>query len=428
MKTFRKGGIHPPESKLTAHVPVTRLALPAEVTLMLGQHIGAPARPLVKKGDAVVRGQMVAEAAGAVSAPVHSPVSGTVARIDTVKTPQGYPVEAIVIKTDPATDTRGFSRIGADGTDIAAAVAEAGIVGMGGATFPTPVKLHPPKDAHIDTIVVNGAECEPYLTCDHALMLAEPDEIIDGCTLLMQATGARRCLIGIEANKPDAISLLTAKAAGVPGIEVVSLRPRYPQGGEKQLIEALTGRRVPPGALPAAVGVVVQNVATVRAISRAVRHGEPLMERIVTVTGPSLSRPGNFLVPLGTPLTALIEAAGGMPADTGKLIVGGPMMGRAAATADSFTTKGLSGLVVVPRSMAAREPAMPCVRCGRCVSVCPMGLEPLMISKYSRLGMTDEAAQWHVADCIECGSCSYICPSRRPLLDYIRQGKRASKK
>lgn len=421
MKTFRKGGIHPHENKLTAGKPVEELALPAEVTLLTGQHIGAPAKPIVKKGDEVMRGQMVAEPGGFVSAAVHSPVHGIVTAITTVKDSRGLPVEAITIKTDAENPRQSVEFTPC--ADAAEAARRAGIVGLGGATFPAPVKLTPPKDCKIDTLVINGAECEPYLTCDDALMRLHADEIIAGAGAIMDSLGISRCLIGIEANKPEAISRMKDCAAKDPRVEIVELRPRYPQGGEKQLIEALTGRRVPAGALPAAVGVIVQNVATVRAIHRAVAIGEPLMERIVTVSGRNVERPGNYLVAFGTPLSALAEAAGGVPDGTTAVIAGGPMMGKALASLDSFTTKGLSGLLMLPDSELPRREPEPCIRCARCVSVCPMGLEPYLLSTYARLGMTEDAVAAHVTDCIECGSCSYVCPSSRPLIDYIRLGK-----
>lgn len=421
MKTFRIGGVHLPESKLTAKYPIERLPLPAEVTLPLSQHIGAPAQPTVKKGDRVMRGQTVAEGSGTVSASVHSPVCGTVVRIDTVKTPQGMPVEAIVIKTDADTPDAMCQPTPCD--DVREAARRAGIVGLGGAAFPTPVKLAPPPGTSVDTLIINAAECEPYLTCDHALMLTDPEGIVEGARLIMQSAGAKRCVIAVEANKPDAIALLRDKARSVGNMDVMALQPRYPQGGEKQLIEAVTGRMVPSGKLPSAAGVIVQNVATARAVYRAVTFGEPLIERVVTVTGPSLKRPGNFLAALGTPLTALIEAAGGLPDDTGKIIAGGPMMGRAVSTLDSFTVKGLSGLLVLPESASKRNTEEPCVRCGRCVDACPMGLEPYLLATYARRGMTEEAAGALAANCIECGSCSYVCPSSRPLTDFIRIGR-----
>ncbi len=421
MKTFSIGGLHLPENKLTAGQPVERLPLPAEVTLLLSQHIGAPARPIVKKGDTVMRGQLVAEPSGALSSAIHSPVCGTVSRIDTVKTPQGLSAEAIIIKTDESRPDALCSL--SPCSDVVEATRAAGIVGMGGAAFPTPVKLTPPADTQPDTLIINAAECEPFLTCDHALMLADPDGVISGIRLIMQATGVNHCVIAIESNKPDAIKLLRRLTASIPGIEVMIMQPRYPQGGEKQLTEAVTGRMIASGKLPAAAGVIVHNVATARAIHRAVTLGEPLIERIVTVTGPALSRPGNYLAAIGTPLRTLIEAAGGLPENTGKVIIGGPMMGRAAATIDSFTVKGMSGILVLPSDLSSRQPEEPCIRCGRCVSACPMGLEPYLLSTYSRMNMTDEAIDALVANCIECGSCSYVCPSWRPLTDFIRIGK-----
>ncbi len=421
MKTFSKGGIHPRENKLTAGKPVEVIPVPAEVTLMMSQHIGAPARPVVAKGDEVLRGQVVAEPGGFVSAAVHSPVHGTVTAITTVKDARGLPVEAIRIATDTADPHRSveFEPV----ADAAQAALKAGIVGLGGATFPTQVKLMPPKDATIDTLVVNAAECEPYLTCDDALMRSDAGSIIAGVSAVLDSLKLTRAIIGIEANKPEAIEALTVASSTDPRIEITALRPRYPQGGEKQLIEALTGRRVPSGALPSAVGVIVQNVATIHALNLAMTTGQPLMERIVTVSGHNVKRPGNYLVTLGTPLNDLIEAAGGVPEGVKEIIAGGPMMGKALASTDTFTTKGLSGLLMLTEAEIPANQVQPCVRCARCVNVCPMGLEPYLLSNYARLGMTAEGLDAHVTDCIECGSCSYVCPSYRPLLDFIRLGK-----
>ncbi len=436
MKTFSKGGVHPPEQKLTAGSPIQELTLPGEVTLLLGQHIGAPAKAIVAKGDKVKRGDMIAEAGGFVSAPVHTPISGTVTKVDKVRNNQGLFVPAVVIKADegdaeadakaraeakPVLDDAAVAAL--TGAEIKDAIKNAGIVGLGGATFPTHVKLSPPPEFKAEVVIINAVECEPYITADHALMMEHPDEVIEGVRLLSRAAGVDRAVIGIENNKPDAIALLRERIGDATDVEVCPLKVKYPQGGEKQLIEAVIGREVPSGALPIATGAVVQNVATAYAVHRAVRYGEPLTERLATVTGPGLTAPGNFKIAIGTPLTTLIEAAGGLPEDTAKIIGGGPMMGRTIDNIDAPAVKGTSALLIFGENDAKRRPVEPCIRCGRCVDVCPMGLEPLLISTLSRLKRWDDAEQEKIVNCIECGSCSFICPASRPLLDYIRLGK-----
>lgn len=426
MKTFKIGGIHPPHNKITAGCHITDAPLPAEVTLMLSQHIGAPATPIVAKGEHVERGQMVAKASGFISAPVHSPVSGTVVKITTVTNHKGFPVEAIVIKTDAEQGEMQLLEGAGEGEhtpgEIRDLIARAGIVGLGGATFPTPVKLAPPAEFKPELVIVNGAECEPYLTNDHALMLEHPDDIIAGTRLLMKATGVKRAVIAIENNKRDAIELITSKSGN--GISVVPLKVKYPQGGEKQLIDAVTGRRVADGALPVSTGCIVQNVATAYAISRAVIHGEPLTYRIVTVTGDGLSTPSNYRVALGTPVSEVIALGTPDPEHPAeKVIFGGPMMGQAAMTIDTFTSKGTSGLLLLGPDAAHRSKPEPCIRCAACVAACPMGLEPYLLATLSRLGRLEDAEKNDVTACIECGSCSYSCPASRPILDYIRVGK-----
>lgn len=438
MKTFRKGGVHPPQCKLTAAAPVIDMPLPREVTLTFAQHIGAAGSCTVSKGDRVCRGDIVARAAGPVSANVSTPISGTVTRLEKAKTAYGIPADTVTVtageadhEADMLAMTNEYPLRDDDEIDalspseITHIVEEAGIVGLGGATFPTKVKLTPPPGTNADILIVNGAECEPFLTCDHALMLTRPDEVVKGTLLTMHAAGVERAAIAVEVNKADAIARLRAAAAGTPGLEIVPLRVKYPQGGEKQLIKAVTGREVPSGALPVTVGAIVQNVATIHAIYRAVRYGMPLIDRIVTVTGPSVSRPGNYRVAIGTTLRDVIELAGGIPGDTGKVILGGPMMGKATVSVDAPTVKGISGIVLLPESEARRHTPQPCVRCGACVEACPMGLEPLMIATYSRLNRFDDACAAGIMDCMECGSCSFICPAARPLLDYIRVGKGA---
>ncbi len=436
LHTFKKGGIHPPEFKITARREIKEVALPREVVITLAQHIGAPAVCAMAKGDRVCRGQEVAQAGGFVSAPVHSPITGTITAIGQSRNAYGQLVATVTIAADDADHDADLKAIAGatpvrtpeqamamEPKEITDIVAQAGIVGLGGATFPTKVKLSPPPGSKADIVIINAVECEPFLTNDHALMLAHPDEILEGVKLLMHAAGVERAVIGIEANKPDAIALLGSKAKNFSGIEVMPLIVKYPQGGEKQLIKAVTGREVPSGALPIATGAIVQNVATAYAVYEAVIWGKPLMERIITVTGPSLSNPGNYLVPVGYPLAKLVELAGGVPADTGKILLGGPMMGRAITNIDTPTIKGISGVLMLPQSMSERAQSEPCIRCAACVGVCPMGLQPYLISTHSRLGNWDDAEKLGVMNCIECGCCSYTCPSSRPILDYIRLGK-----
>ncbi len=428
LKSFKIGGIHPPENKQTKQCAIKQIPTPKEITVSMSQHIGAPAECCVKRGDHVAKYQLIGKKSGFVSANVHSPVSGTVKRVDSVKNAFGFSSTSVVISPDgdetAELQQRSNEQIAAlSAADIIAIIDEAGIVGLGGATFPTCVKLTPPKDMPVDTLVINGAECEPFLTADQRLMEEHPDEIVEGVAFLMRAISVEVAFIAVENNKPDAIRALQKAVKPYPGISVAPLKVKYPQGGEKQLIEAVTGRVIPSGGLPASVGVVVQNVATAFAVEQAVRGGIPLVERVVTVTGLGLTAAGNFMVPLGTPITDLIELAGGIPEDTGKVILGGPMMGKAASNLSASTTKGTSGILVVPERMAYRDSVEHCVRCASCVAACPMGLEPYLIARLSELKDYDRLEHEHVADCIECGSCSYVCISHRPLLDYIRMGK-----
>lgn len=430
LKTFKIGGVHPPENKLSADEKIKILPVPEEVVIPLGQHIGAPATPVVQKGDRVKAGQLIARASGFVSANIHSSVSGTVTAIDNLTDASGFPKPAVKISVEgdewmPGIDRTGKTECPADLTkeEIVKAIAEAGIVGMGGATFPTQVKLTPPPGNKAEFLIINGVECEPYLTSDHRLMLEKAEEIVIGVQLLMKAIDVRKAVIGIENNKRDAISHLQDIAAKVPGVEICPLKVKYPQGGEKQLIEATTGRRVPSGALPIAVGAVVQNVGTAFAVCEAVVRHKPLVERVVTVTGKSLKNPGNYICRIGTPVSKLIEAAGGMPDDTAKVIAGGPMMGRTMVNIDSPIMKGTSGVLLIGVGEAGRREPRNCIRCGKCVSACPMGLEPYLLAKLASFNLLERMEKERVMDCIECGSCSFTCPSARPLLDYIRLGK-----
>lgn len=404
--------------------------MPEQVIIPLSQHIGAPATPVVQKGDTVKAGQLIAQATGFVSANIHSSVSGTVVAIDNVTDAAGLSKPAITIKVEGDEWEEGIDRsekiehnINLSKEEIVKAIADAGIVGMGGATFPTQVKLTPPPGNKAEFLIINGAECEPYLTADHRIMLEKGEEIIIGVQILMKAIDVKKAIIGIENNKKDAIAHLQKIADKVLGVEICPLKMKYPQGGEKQLIQATVGRAVPSGALPIAVGAVVQNAGTALAVYEAVMKHKPLVERIVTITGKSVKNPGNYLCRIGTPVSKLIEAAGGMPEDTAKVIGGGPMMGRAMVNIESPVMKGTSGILLVNDKEAARRPVRNCIRCSKCVSACPMGLEPYLLAKLSTLNMLERLEEEKVMDCIECGSCSFTCPSARPLLDYIRLGK-----
>ena len=431
LRTFRLGGIHPPENKLSAAVAPQSLALPREVIIPIGQHIGAPAVPVVAKGDLVKVGSVIAKTGGFVSANIHSSVTGKVTKIDAVYDAGGYKRPAIIIAVAAEEEwEEGIDRspeLVRDCTlspqEITSAIAAAGVVGLGGATFPTHVKLAPPPGAKAELLIVNAVECEPYLTSDHQLMLTKAPEILVGVQLLMRALEVGRAVIGIEANKPDAIALMTRLAKDYPGVEVMPLKVQYPQGGEKQLIDAVLRRQVKSGALPISAGAVVQNVGTVFAVYEAVQKHKPLVERIVTVTGKHLERPANYLVRIGTPIQELITASGGLPEDTGKIIGGGPMMGKALLSPEIPVTKGTSGVLLLPREESVRQPMRACIRCAKCVNVCPMGLNPTYLMRDVQYADWEQVERGYVLDCIECGSCSYTCPSHRPLLDFIRVGK-----
>ncbi|MBO7172513.1 MAG: electron transport complex subunit RsxC [Bacteroidaceae bacterium] len=434
MKTFKIGGVHPAENKLSAASPIREAALPKQAVFSMFQHIGAPAKPIVKKGDVVKVGTMIAEAGGFVSAPVHSSVSGTVSKVDVVIDASGTRRQAIFVDVngdewEDAIDrspelVRLSDRPELDAATIINKVKEAGIVGLGGATFPCHVKLSPPPGSKAECVIINAVECEPYLTADHRLMLEHPEEILVGVSLIMKAVSVEKGYIGIENNKPDAIRLMTEKAQAYPNIEIVPLKVKYPQGGEKQLIDAVIGRQVPaPPAIPISVGAVVQNVGTAFAIYQAVMKNKPLVDRIITVTGKSVSNPSNLLARLGTPFQQLIDECGGLPEDSGKIIGGGPMMGKALLNLDVPMTKGSSGLLIMRNDEAKRAEPDPCIRCAKCVSACPMGLEPYLLATLSDKQEWEMAEGNEIVSCIECGSCQFTCPSHRPLLDNIRVGK-----
>ena len=430
LRTFRIGGIHPPENKLSAGKKITALDTPKQVVIPLGQHIGAPAQAVVKKGDLVKVGTLLAKAGGFVSANIHSSVSGKVNKIDDVVDASGYRRPAIYIDVEgdewEETIDRSATLVkecALSSKEIIDKIAAAGIVGMGGATVPTQVKLMPPPGNKAEIVIINAVECEPYLTADHSLMLEKGEEILVGVSILMKAVNVSRAVIGIENNKPDAIAHLRKLAADYKGIEIMPLQMKYPQGGEKQLIDAVSRRQVKSGALPISEGALVQNVGTAYAVYEAVQKNKPLFERVVTVTGKALASPSNFLVRIGTPIRCLIDAAGGMPENTGKIISGGPMMGKALASVDAPVCKGSSGVLLLTREESVRKPARDCIRCAKCVNVCPMGLNPTLLMTATEFQNWELAEKNHITDCIECGSCSYTCPANRPLLDRIRLGK-----
>ena len=431
MNTFRIGGVHPHDNKIySAHQPITECPLPQKAIIPLVQHIGAPAQPVVEKGQKVKVGELLAKAGGFVSANIHSPFSGTITKIDSTVDAWGMRMPAIFMDVEGNEWLETIDRtpdvireFNLEPKQIIDRIADAGIVGLGGACFPTHVKLMPPPGKKAEVLIVNGVECEPYLTCDHQLMLEHGEEIMIGIQLLMRALGIQKAVIGIEKNKPDAIARMQELASKTLGVEVRPLKLKYPQGGEKQLIDACIRRQVPSGALPIEVGAVVDNVATIYAVYEAVQKRKPLISRVMTVTGKSLAKPGNYLVRFGTPLSQVIEMAGGVPADTGKIIGGGPMMGRAMNNIDMPANKRTSGLLFLPEAESRRTEPENCIRCGKCVSACPMGLEPYLLAKQAELQMWDEMEQHDVMDCIDCGCCLFTCPSHRPLLDYIRMGK-----
>ena len=438
-RTFRIGGVHPEENKLTHEVETKVAALPKQAIFPLSQHIGAPAKPVVAKGDKVKVGTLIAEAGGFVSAPIYSSVSGTVFKVDTAIDATGYRKPAIIINVEGDEWEESIDRSDAlelvknhpelTPEEIVARVKKAGVTGMGGAGFPTFIKLTPPPTAKAECVIINAVECEPYITSDYRLMMEHPDEILVGLELLMKAAKVTTGYIGIETNKPKAIELLTQKCAEVfqnseYNVEVVPLKQRYPQGGEKQLVDAVIRRQVPaPPAIPVNVGAIVQNVGTAYAVYEAVMKNKPLFERYTTVTGKKLAHPGNFLVRMGTPMRELIEACGGMPEGDSKLLAGGPMMGKALTSVEVPICKGTNSVTILSDDDAHRKEAQPCIRCAKCVSVCPMGLEPYLLATLSEMKQWERAEGEDVVSCIECGSCQFTCPAHRSLLDNIRQGK-----
>ena len=429
IKTFSRGGVHPPDNKLSAGNKIVELPPPELATIPVSQHLGAPAKVLVNRGDQVKVGQLIAESTGFVSTNIHSSVSGKVLKVDQFMDSSGYRRMAVQIQVegdqwletiDRSDDLVRNSVLPEE--DIRKKILEAGIVGLGGATFPSHVKLMVPQGKTAEYLIINGVECEPYLTADHTLMMERTEEIFSGTQLLMKGLGVEKAIIGIENNKPDAIEKMKEITKG-SSVAVQATKVMYPQGGEKQLVQALLKREVPSGGLPIDVGVVVFNVGTAHAVYEAVMKNRPLIDRIVTVTGKGLEKPSNFMVRIGTPVSSLIEAAGGLPEETAKVINGGPMMGKALSTVDVPVVKGSSGILLMNKNEATRKEVKPCIRCTKCVTVCPMGLEPYLLMTLSEKSLFERMEPEKVMDCIECGSCSYTCPSSRPLLDYIRLGK-----
>lgn len=425
------GGVHPSENKLSGGKAIEVLPLPETVTIPLAQHIGAPAVAKVAKGDKVLTGQLIAEAGSFMSANIHSPISGTVTAVDSLPNGQGVRQPMITIQREGDEWVEGIDRsetlvkeCSLSAEEIIAKIKDAGIVGMGGATFPTHVKLSVPPGKKAEALIINGVECEPYLTSDHRTMLEHGEELLVGVSILMKAIGVDRAFIGIENNKPDAIAHLSKLVKEYHGVEVVPLKVRYPQGGEKQLIAAVTGRQVPPPpALPIDVGAVVCNASTTLAVYQAVQKNKPLIERVVTITGKGLKEPKNLLTRMGTPIQTLIDAAGGLPEDAGKVINGGPMMGRAMINLASPVTKGCSGITVMSGRDAQRREPSQCIKCAKCVAACPMGLEPYFLSKTTQKKGWETLEAQMITSCIECGCCQSTCPSYLPLLDWIRLGK-----
>lgn len=431
LKTFSKGGVHPEENKISHDSPIQVQPVPKTVSILLGQHIGKPATPVVNRGDEVKVGTLIAKADGFVSANIHSSVSGKVKKIETILDASGYQKPCITIQCD-GEDTweETIDRtpeivrdIKLSSEEIIQRIAECGIVGMGGATFPTNVKLMPPKDATPECVIINGAECEPYLTADHRTLLERGEEVLIGLQILMKSVGVTKGYVAIENNKRDAIDKLNQLASSMPGIEIVPMKVKYPQGGEKQLIDTVLKRRVASGKLPVTEGAIVQNVGTALAVYEAVQKHKPLVERVVTVTGKAVKNPCNLLVRIGTPLSELIKTAGGMPRSTAKLVSGGPMMGKAVYSDEIPVAKGTSGVLMLLEEDTKRRPMRNCIRCAKCVGACPMGLNPAFLMRDTVYRDWDALEANHVYDCIECGSCSFICPANRPLLDHIRMGK-----
>ncbi|MDR1887540.1 MAG: electron transport complex subunit RsxC [Prevotellaceae bacterium] len=430
IKTFKYGGIHPDDNKISAEAAIETVVPEGVVRIFLSQHIGAPATPVVARGDKVKVGQLIAKAAGFVSANIHSSVSGTVTNIDLEADHLGIKKEAIIIKVEGDEWMDDIDRsdnipkeIKLSAEEILKKIAASGLVGLGGAAFPSHVKLSVPPGKTAEYLIINAAECEPYLTSDYRIMLEHAEEVMIGIQILKKAIGVSVAYVGVEVNKPAAIAELNSLTSEYKGIEIVPLRKKYPQGGEKQLIKAVTNREVPSGGLPIDAGTVVHNVGTAFSVYEAVMKNKPLIDNVVTVTGKNLSVRKNLLVRVGTPVSRLVEIVGGIPENTGKVIFGGPMMGKAASNPDAPTQKSTSAVLFMSDEESYRKTSCACIRCARCVSVCPMNLEPYLLKRLAERKDFEESEKNSAHDCIECGSCAYTCPANIPLLDYIRLSK-----
>ena len=435
LKTFPLGGIHPDKHKITTDSPIIFAGLPEIVYIPVKQHIGAPAKILVKPGDKVKVGTLLADADGVVSADVHSSVSGEVLKIEAVEGEFGYVEDMITIKVEgdefePSIDRSETinNEITLSNQEIVAKIREAGIVGMGGAGYPTPIKTSVPEGKKIDTLILNGIECEPFLTADDRLMVEKAEQIVIGAKIINKLLGIQNAIIAIDENKPRAIEVLTKITKTYVGVNVQPCATKYPQGGEKQLITAITGREVPSGKLPGDVGCLVQNVGTVFAIYEAVMKNKPLFERVVTISGDTCLHPANYLVRVGTPASFLIDKAGGITPETSQVVFGGPMMGTSAFNVNAPITKITSGILLLSDKGFSKQPETECIRCGKCTQVCPIGLQPYMIGRLMHANHLEETKEFHVLDCIECGCCAYTCPAHIPLLDYCKLAKMELKK
>ncbi len=426
IRTFR-GGIHPPEYKeLTEDSAFEKMPAPPQILLPLTQHLGRQAVPVVKKGSTVTTGMLVAHADGFISAPIHSPVCGTVANLGKQVTSSGFPKDTIIINTNGQIEAAFMSPMNPETItpeEIRKRVAEAGIVGQGGAAFPTSVKLTPPPDKPIEFVILNGCECEPYLTRDYRFMIEKPEAVIGGLKLILKALGVQKGIIGIEDNKPAAIEKMKSYVRNEKDISVVVVKTKYPQGAEKMLIKAVTGREVPPGKLPMDVGALIQNIGTAAAIYDAVTKGEPSITAAVTVSGKGIRKPKNLIVPVGTPIKDVIDFCGSLTENAEKIIVGGPMMGTAQYELNSPVQKATSGILVLTKDEVEIKHETTCVRCGKCVQVCPLNLLPTRLVRLTQLKRYEDAEMLGITVCMECGTCAYTCPSNIPLVQWIRLGK-----
>ena len=435
LRTFKKGGIHPPERKeYTENLPIEEMPFPSEVDILLLQHFGATCKALVKKKDRVQEGDIIGDVEKGLGACVHASITGAVKAIGESVHPLMVTVPSITIERDPEAEEKQYKSVdwhGLSKEELLNRIKKAGIVGMGGAGFPTHVKLSPPPEAKVDTLIINGAECEPYLTVDHRLMVEHPKEIVEGIKIILTILGIKKGYIGIEANKPDAIeemSKATKENSEGFDISVVPLKVKYPQGSEKQLIEAVTGRKVPAFGLPFDVGVIVQNIGTTKAIYESVVFNKPVVDKVVTFSGKGIVRPANLKVRIGTRVKDIVDYLGGTTPELRKVVVGGPMMGFAVSTLDFPITKTTSGVLFLTEEEVDLYKYKPCIRCGFCLEACPMGLQPNEIGIYVEAGKPEETTQFGVFECFECGCCAYVCPSKRPLVQFIRVAKMKAKR